>query len=187
MANLEYRQTYTVTNMQIIITKIGCRIGQSCKIRRNVLVRTGVWEPSRGRNRTNNKMGRGLVTTAAKLSTLQCCVDKEEAQLTLDVLLKRSVRRPLSTSNRPSGLLAMTMLPVHGGRGMRAMKNQTCHGCCTYCCWSASRRGNDLYYGQNWSWSAVVQDEQRAAKMVQAAEVDLQPKREEKTYAETHE
>jgi hypothetical protein len=24
-------------------------------------------------------MGRGLVTTAAKLSTLQCCVDKEEA------------------------------------------------------------------------------------------------------------
>jgi hypothetical protein len=32
-----------------------------------------------------------------------------------------------------------------------------------------------------------VQDEQRAAKMVQAAEVDLQPKKEEKTNAETHE
>jgi hypothetical protein len=38
------------------------------------------------------------------------------------VLLKRSVRRPLSTSNRPFGLLAMTLLPVRGGRGMRATK-----------------------------------------------------------------
>jgi len=32
------------------------------------------------------------------------------------------VRRPLSTNNRPSRLLAMTLLLVRGGRGMRATK-----------------------------------------------------------------
>jgi len=40
-------------------------------------------------------MGRGLVTTAVKLSTLWGCVAEGEAQLTLDVLLKRPVRRSL--------------------------------------------------------------------------------------------
>ena len=103
--------------MQMIIIKIGCRIGQSRKIRSNMLVCTSIREPSRGRNRTNSKMGRGLVMTAAKLSTLRCCVIEGEAQLTLDMLLKRSVRRPLSTSSRSSALL-----PVRGSRGIRAMK-----------------------------------------------------------------
>jgi len=103
--------------MQMIITKIGCRIGQSRKIRSNMLVRTSIREPSRGRNRTNSKMGKGLVITAAKLSTLRCCVIEGEAQLTLDVLLKRSVRRPLSTSSRLSALL-----PVRRSRGIRATK-----------------------------------------------------------------
>jgi hypothetical protein len=65
--------------MQVIITKIGCRIGQIRKIRRNVLVRTSVQEPSRGKNRTKSKMGRGLVTTAVKLITLWGCMAEEEA------------------------------------------------------------------------------------------------------------
>ena len=82
-----------------------------------MLVRTSIREPSRGRNRTNSKMGKGLVITAAKLSTLRCCVIEGEAQLTLDVLLKRSVRRPLSTSSRLSALL-----PVRRSRGIRATK-----------------------------------------------------------------
>jgi hypothetical protein len=108
--------------MQVIITKIGCRIGQSRKIMRNVLVRTGVREPSRVRNRTNNKINRGLVTTAAKQSTLWGCVAEGEVYLTFDVLLKGPVRRPLPSSSRSSGLLPMTLLPVYGSRGMRAIK-----------------------------------------------------------------
>jgi hypothetical protein len=42
--------------------------------------------------------------------------------LTLDVLLRRSVRRPLSTSNSPSALLPVILLPVRGNRGRRATK-----------------------------------------------------------------
>ena len=86
------------------------------------MVRTDVWEPSRGRNQTNRKLDRGLMTTAAKLSTLWGCMAEEEVQLTLVVLLKRSVTRPLPTSSRPSRLLPMTLLPVCGSRGMRTMK-----------------------------------------------------------------
>jgi hypothetical protein len=67
-------------------------------------------------------MGRGLVTTAAKLSTLWGCVAEGEAQLTLDVLVKGPVRSPLLTSSRSFGLLPMTLLPVSGSRGMRTMK-----------------------------------------------------------------
>jgi hypothetical protein len=76
MSNMGY---VIITNMQVIITKIGCRIGQNRKIKRNVFVRIGVWEPSRGRNRTNSKMSRGLVTTTMKTRTLWGCVDEREA------------------------------------------------------------------------------------------------------------
>jgi hypothetical protein len=41
--------------MQIIITKIDCRIGHSCKIRCDVLIRASVREPSYSRNIPNNK------------------------------------------------------------------------------------------------------------------------------------
>ena len=41
--------------MQMIITKIGCRIGQSCKIRCDVLIRAGVGEPGHNRIIPNNK------------------------------------------------------------------------------------------------------------------------------------
>ena len=47
-------QGLTVTNMQMIITKIGCIIGQSCKIRCDVLIHAGVGEPSRNRNILRN-------------------------------------------------------------------------------------------------------------------------------------
>jgi hypothetical protein len=36
--------TFTITNMQVIITKIGSRIGQSYKIKSNMLVRTSIRE-----------------------------------------------------------------------------------------------------------------------------------------------
>jgi hypothetical protein len=49
-------------------------------------------------------------------------VTEEEAQLTLDVLLKRSMRRPLPRTSRPSGLLLVTLLPVSGSRGMKTTK-----------------------------------------------------------------
>jgi hypothetical protein len=39
---MRYVKTLTVPDMQIIITKIGYRIGQSCKIRCDMLIRTGV-------------------------------------------------------------------------------------------------------------------------------------------------
>jgi len=79
MSNMGYGYTLIVTNMEVIITKIGCRIDQSHKIKRNVFVRISVREPSRGRNRTNSKMSRGLVTTTTKMSTLWGCVAEREA------------------------------------------------------------------------------------------------------------
>ena len=116
----------TVTNMQVIITNIWCRIGQSRRIRRNVLVCTSVLEPSMSRGNTNNKIGKGLVTAAVKLNTLWGCVAEVEAELTLDVLLKWPVRRPLPRTSRLSGLPPMTLLPVHGSRGMKTMKSDMC-------------------------------------------------------------
>jgi hypothetical protein len=74
-----YGYIFTVTNMQVIITNIGYRTGQSRKIRRNMLVRTGVWEPSRGKNQTNSKMSRRLVATAMKLNILWGYVAKGKA------------------------------------------------------------------------------------------------------------
>ena len=70
MPNMGYGKIFTVTNMQVIITKIGCKIGQSRKIKRNVLVRIVVWELSKGRKSANNKVSKGLLATAVKLSTL---------------------------------------------------------------------------------------------------------------------
>jgi len=114
--------TLTITNMQVIITKIGSRIGQSCKIRSNVPVRTSIQEPISYRNRTNSKMSRGLVVAVAKLSTLRGVVAEGEAELTLDNLLKRPVRRPLPRTNRLSGLLPVALLLVCRGRRMNNLK-----------------------------------------------------------------
>jgi hypothetical protein len=61
MSNMGYVKALTVTNMQIIITKIGCRIDQSSKIRCDVLICAGVSEPSRSRDISNSKMSRGLL------------------------------------------------------------------------------------------------------------------------------
>jgi hypothetical protein len=79
MSNMGYVKALTVTNMQIIITKIGCRIGQSSKIRCDVLICTGVGEPSRSRNIPNSKMSRGLLSVATKVGTMRSCVPKTEA------------------------------------------------------------------------------------------------------------
>jgi len=114
--------TFTITNMQVIITKIGSRIGQSCKIKSNMLVRTSIREQISCRNRTNSKMSRGMVAATAKLSTLRGGVAEEEAELTLDSLLKRPVRRPLPKTSRPSCLLPVALLLVCRGRRMNNLK-----------------------------------------------------------------
>jgi hypothetical protein len=75
-----------------------------------MLVHTSIREPSRGRNRANSKRSRGLVATAVKLSTLWGGMSKGEAHLTLDVLLKRSMRRPLPKTSR--GVKTMKIRPV---------------------------------------------------------------------------
>jgi len=98
-----YVKTLTLTNMQIIITKIGCRIGQSSKIKCDVLICAGVGEPSRSRNIPNNKMSRGLLSAATKLGTMRSCVPKTGAQLATYMLLSR----PL-----PSTRIAPDLLPV---------------------------------------------------------------------------
>jgi hypothetical protein len=74
MSNMWYVKTLTVTNMQMIITKIGYKIDQSCKIMCDVLIRAVVGEPSRSRNIPNSKVSRGLLGTAAKLGTIGSCV-----------------------------------------------------------------------------------------------------------------
>ena len=47
---------------------------------------------------------------------------EEEAQLTLDVLLKRSVRRPLLKTRGPFSLLLVALCLVSGSKGMRIRK-----------------------------------------------------------------
>ena len=79
MSNMGYVKALTITNMQIIITKIRCRIGQSSKIKCDVLICAGVEEPSRSRNIPNNKMSRGLLRVATKLGTIERCVPKTGA------------------------------------------------------------------------------------------------------------
>jgi len=112
--------------MRIIITKIGCRIGQSCKIRHNVLVCTSVWEPSRGINNTNSKMGRGLLATTTKLGTLRGCVAEGEAQMTHDVMLKIPVRRPRPRTRGPSILLTVARFQSVGAEEWKPWKSNLC-------------------------------------------------------------
>jgi len=120
MSNMGYGKSLTVTNMQMIITKIGCRIGQSSKIRCNVLVRIGVWEQSAAKNVTNNKVGKGLLATTLKLCTMWSYVVKGEAQLTFDILLRKPVSRPLSRPRGASVLLLVALSLVGRSRGIEA-------------------------------------------------------------------
>jgi len=89
-----YVKALTVTNIQMIITKIGCRIGQSCKTRCDVLICTGVKKPCRSRNVPNNKMSIGLLGTVVRLGTMKSCVAKVWAQLAADILLSRPLSNP---------------------------------------------------------------------------------------------
>jgi len=50
------------------------------------------------------------------LSSLLSLLSKGEAELTLDGLLKRPVRRLLPRTSRPSGLLPVTLFPVCRGK-----------------------------------------------------------------------
>jgi len=103
-----YVKALTVTNMQIIITKIGCKIGQSSKIRCDVLICASVGEPSRSRDIPNSKMSRRLRRAATKLGTMGSCVPKTGAQLAAYMLLSRP--RP-STGIAP-GLLLVVWSPI---------------------------------------------------------------------------
>jgi len=61
-------------------------------------------------------MSRRLMATAVKLSILGVVWPKKKAELTLNDLLKRPVRRSLPRTSRPSGL------PVCRGRKINTMK-----------------------------------------------------------------
>jgi len=108
MSNMGYVKALTVTNMQIIITKIGCRIGQSSKIRCDVLICAGVGEPSRSRDIPNSKMSRRLRRAATKLGTMGSCVPKTKAQLAVYMLLSR----PLPSTGIAPGLLPVVWSPI---------------------------------------------------------------------------
>jgi hypothetical protein len=108
MSNMGYVKALTVTNMQIIITKIGCRIGQRSKIRCDVLICAGVGEPSRSRNIPNSKVSRGLLSAAAKLGTMGSCVTETGAQLAAYMLLSR----PLPSARVAPGLLPVVWPPI---------------------------------------------------------------------------
>jgi len=108
MSNMGYVKALTVTNMQIIITKIRCRIGQSSKIRCDMLICTGVGEPSRNRDIPNSKMSRGLQRAATKLGTMGSYVPKIGAQLAAYMLLSR----PLPSIGIAPGLLPVVWPPI---------------------------------------------------------------------------
>ena len=97
--------------MQMIITKIGCKIDQSCKIRCDVLIRDGVGEPSCSKNVPNSKMSIGLLGTAVKLETMSSCVTKIWAQLATDILLSRPLSNPYVAS-----VLLPIIWPLVGSR-----------------------------------------------------------------------
>jgi hypothetical protein len=89
-----YIKALIVTNMQVIIIKVECRIGQSCKIRCDVLIRAGVGEPSRNKNIPNSKVSRGLLGILTKLGTIGSYVTETGAQLTANMLLSRPLPSP---------------------------------------------------------------------------------------------
>jgi len=103
-----YVKALIVTNMQIIITKIWCRIGQSSKIRCDVLIYAGVREPSRSRDIPNSKMSRRLRRAATKLGTMRSCVPKTGVQLAAYMLLSR----PLPSTEIVPGLLPVVWSPI---------------------------------------------------------------------------
>jgi len=103
-----YVKALIVTNMQIIITKIGCRIGQSSKIRCDVLICAGVGEPSHNRNIPNSKIRRGLLSATTKLGTMRSCVPKTGAKLAVYMLLSR----PLPSTGIAPGLLPVVWPPI---------------------------------------------------------------------------
>jgi len=103
-----YVKAFTVTNMQIIITKIRCRIGQSFKIRCDVLICAGVGEPSCSKDIPNSKMSRGLRRAATKLGTMGSCVPNSRAQLAAYMLLSR----PLPSTGMAFGLLPVVWPPI---------------------------------------------------------------------------
>ena len=78
----------------MIITKIGCKIDQSCKIKCDVLICGSVGETSRSRNIPNNKVRRRLLGTAAKLGIIGSCVTEIKAQLAANMLLSRPLASP---------------------------------------------------------------------------------------------
>ena len=45
MANIRYGKALPITNMQMIITNIGFRLGQSQKVKSNVLIHIGIQKP----------------------------------------------------------------------------------------------------------------------------------------------
>jgi len=108
MSNMGYVKALTITNMQIIITKIGCRIGQSSKIRCDVLIYAGVGEPSRNRDIPNSKMSRRLRRAVTKLGTMGSYVPKTRAQLTAYMLLSR----PLPSTGIAPGVLPVVWSPI---------------------------------------------------------------------------
>ena len=60
------------------------------------------------------------------LSSLLSLLSKGEAELTLDGLLKRPVRRLLPRTSRPSGLLPVTLFPVCRGKEWIPWKSDFC-------------------------------------------------------------
>jgi len=76
-------------------------------------------------------MGSRLLFTAVKLSTLRGCVAKEEAEQTLDVLLKRPVRRPLRKTRVLYVLLLVALLLVGT---LENHESQICVDCYCSCC-----------------------------------------------------
>jgi hypothetical protein len=62
------------------------------------------------------------MSIAVKLSTLRGCVAEEEVKLTLDVLLKGLVRRPLRRTRVPFVLLPVALLSVGVSRPLKTIK-----------------------------------------------------------------
>jgi len=140
MSNIWYVKVITVTNMQMIITKIGCRIGQSCKIRYDVLIRAGVGEPGRSRIIPNNKGEQRAAGYYYETGDNGELCDLNWSTISSRHAVVQTTSQPRCCACSVANCLSSNLQQIGPYSGE-----------CSGCCWDVSYRKNDPCY--NWNLS----------------------------------